>query len=82
MKTDIINAVSSETRIKILHATRRGEICACRLPSIVKKTQPAVSQHLGVLKEAGLVKSRRDGAKILYSLTEKGRKVLKDIEGW
>ncbi len=82
MNTNIINAISSETRIKILSRVGEGEICACRLPSIVKKTQPAVSQHLGVLKEAGLVKSRRDGTKMLYSITEKGRKVLEDIEGW
>lgn len=82
MNTDIINAISSETRIKILSAIGKDEICACKLPSLVKKTQPTVSQHLNVLKKAGLVKSRRDGIMILYSLTEKGRKVLEEIEGW
>jgi len=82
MNTNIINAISSETRIRILSEVGKSEICACRLPSIVKKTQPAVSQHLGVLKNAGLVESRRDGTKMLYSMTEKGRRVLKDIEGW
>ncbi len=82
MNTNIINAISSETRIKILSRIGKKEICACKLPALVRKTQPAVSQHLGVLKQAGLVESRRDGAKMLYSLTEKGKKVLKDIEGW
>ena len=82
MNTDIINAISSETRIRILSRIGKGEICACKLPSKVNKTQPAVSQHLNVLKKAGLVESRRDGTKILYSLTENGKKVLEDIEGW
>ena len=82
MNTDIINAISSETRIRILSAIGKGEICACKIPSKVNKTQPAVSQHLNVLKKAGLVESRRDGTMILYSLTEKGKKVLEDIEGW
>ncbi|NYZ77544.1 winged helix-turn-helix transcriptional regulator [Candidatus Micrarchaeota archaeon] len=82
MNANIVKAISSETRIKILSQIGKGEVCACKLPSIVKKTQPAVSQHLGVLKQTGLVRSRRDGAMILYSLTEKGRKVLRDIEGW
>ncbi|MEM2908631.1 MAG: metalloregulator ArsR/SmtB family transcription factor [Candidatus Bilamarchaeaceae archaeon] len=82
MNTDIINAVSSETRLKMLAEIGKREICACRLPAIVKKTQPAVSQHLGVLREADLVKSRKDGAKVLYSLTEKGKRVLSDIKRW
>jgi len=82
MNTNIINAISSETRIRILATIEKGEICACKLPAIVKKTQPAVSQHLTVLKESKLVKSRRDGAKMLYSLTEKGKQVINDIEGW
>ena len=82
MNTNIVKAISSETRINILLQIGKGEICACKLPAMVKKTQPAVSQHLGVLKEVGLAKSRRDGAKMLYSLTEKGKQVLNDIKRW
>ncbi|MEM4359224.1 MAG: metalloregulator ArsR/SmtB family transcription factor [Candidatus Bilamarchaeaceae archaeon] len=82
MNTDIVRAISSETRIRILAEIGKREICACRLPAIVKKTQPAVSQHLSVLREAALVKSRRDGTMILYSLTEKGKRVLSDIKRW
>lgn len=58
------------------------ELCACMLPKMLKKSQPAVSQHLSVLKSAGLVSFRRDGAKRLYSLTAKGRRVLSDISKW
>ena len=82
MNTNIIRAISSETRIRMLAEVGKGEICACKLPVLAKKTQPATSQHLKILKEAGLVRSRRDGAKILYSVTEKGKRVLRDIKGW
>ncbi len=82
MNTNITRAISSETRIRMLVEVGKGEICACKLPVLARKTQPAISQHLKILKKAGLVRSRRDGAKILYSVTERGRKVLRDIEGW
>jgi len=82
VNTNITRAISSETRIRMLVEVGKGEICACKLPVLARKTQPAISQHLKILKKAGLVRSRRDGAKILYSVTERGRKVLRDIEGW
>jgi len=66
----------------MLKKIRTGEICACELPAVVKKTQPAVSQHLKVLFEAGLVKKRKEGTSRLYSLSRKGEKVLKEISGW
>ena len=82
MNTNILKAISSETRVKMLAEIGKGEICACKIPGKVKRTQPAVSQHLKILANANLLKSRRSGTMILYSLTEKGRKILEDIEGW
>jgi DNA-binding transcriptional ArsR family regulator len=82
MATNIVKAISDETRFKLMERISRNEICACELPRFVGKTQPAVSQHLKVLLQAGLVKMRRDGAKRLYSVSEKGRKVLADISRW
>ena len=82
MNTNIINAISSKTRRKILLEIKKGEICACKIPKRVNKTQPAVSQHLTVLKKAGLIKFRRKGTMMLYSLTEKGKLVINDIKGW
>lgn len=83
MKTNnILSAISEPTRLKILEIIRDGEICACMIPEKVKKSQPAVSQHLSVLSEAGLIECRQDGAKRMYSLNRLGKRVLKDIKAW
>ncbi|NYZ76362.1 winged helix-turn-helix transcriptional regulator [Candidatus Micrarchaeota archaeon] len=78
----ILKALGDDTRLKILSRVARGELCACELPRMVRVSQPAVSQHLKVLLDAKLVEMRRDGAKRIYSLSRKGRKVLSDISGW
>jgi len=78
----ILKALGDDTRLKIIGRVARGEVCACELPRIVKISQPAVSQHLKVLLDAKLVEMHRDGAKRVYSLSRKGRKVLSDISGW
>jgi len=82
MKMDVLKAVADKTRLEMLKKISNCEICACELPSCVKKTQPAVSQHLKVLFEAGLVERRKEGAKRIYSLSRKGKQVLKDVSGW
>lgn len=82
MDTEIIKAVADETRLKLLNEIKQGEICACELPRRVGISQPAVSQHLKVLLGARLVNMKKDGAKRLYSTSEKGRHVLTDISKW
>ena len=82
MATNIVTAISDETRFKLLERISRSEICACELPRFVGRTQPAVSQHLKVPLQAGLVNMRREGVKRLYSVSEKGRIVLADISRW
>ena len=81
MKTYILKAVADDTRYNILKQLQKGEVCACELPARVGKSQPAVSQHLKVLRDAGLAGMRKDGARRLYSLSGKGKKVLKDVSG-
>ena len=80
--TTVLKAVADETRLEILKRLRKSEVCACELPAVVKKTQPAVSQHLKVLFEAGLVERRKEGAKRMYSVSSKGKKVLKEVSRW
>jgi len=75
-------AVSDATRLKMLCLLAGCERCACVLPRRVGTSQPAVSQHLKVLREAGLVSMRKDGKMRIYSLSAKGRKVLGDIGKW
>ncbi len=83
MAIDILSAVSDRTRRSMLSLIKKnGKLCACELPGKVRKTQPAVSQHLKVLRAAKLVQMQKDGAKRIYSLTQKGAQVLSDISGW
>ena len=75
-------AVSDATRLKMLCLLVGCEKCACVLPKKVGTSQPAVSQHLKVLREAGLVRMRKDGKMRIYSISAKGRKIIWDIEKW
>lgn len=58
------------TRIKILCALFQGELCVCGLAEVVGMTQSAVSHQLRVLKQMKLVKNRREGKTIYYSLAD------------
>ncbi|MEM4366899.1 MAG: metalloregulator ArsR/SmtB family transcription factor [Candidatus Anstonellales archaeon] len=78
----VLKAVADINRLKIMKRLAKGEECACRLLSHLKVSQPACSQHLKVLLEAGLVKVREEGSRRIYSLSKKGLNVLKDIARW
>jgi len=82
MKTKIISALADKTRLRLFEKISNGEMCACALPPYAKVSQPAVSQHLKILLDAGLVQVRRDGVKRLYSLSALGKKVMRDISRW
>ena len=79
---DILAAVADDSRWKMLKKIANGAMCACELPRFVRITQPAVSQHLKVLRAAGLVHMRKDGAKRIYSISAKGRKIIVYIDRW
>lgn len=69
MPSEVLKALSDPTRIKIVQALKGKEICACDFVNITGRAQPTVSQHLSVLENAGVLKSRREGRRILYILT-------------
>jgi len=54
------------SRLSILEILRNGEQCVCHLEAVLGCRQAYISQHLMVLREAGLVEDRRDGARIFY----------------
>jgi len=66
----IFHALSDETRLKIIKLLEKSELCVCEIVAALDMVQPKVSFHLGVLKEAGLVKIKRKGKWILYSLDD------------
>ena len=67
---DIFKALSDETRLRILKLLERDELCVCDIVAALGMSQPKVSFHLNVLKEAGLIKDRKDGRWIHYRLDE------------
>ncbi|MCR4661335.1 MAG: metalloregulator ArsR/SmtB family transcription factor [Clostridia bacterium] len=58
------------TRIKILYSLFESEMCVCAIAEIVNMSQSAVSHQLKVLKDANLIKNRREGKTIFYSLAD------------
>ena len=69
MLSKIFKALSDQTRLRIVELLEKKKICACEFVSLVKKAQPTVSQHLRILENSGIVKSRKEGKMVIYSLT-------------
>lgn len=66
----IFRALSDETRLRVVKLLEHGELCVCHLVAALAMSQPKVSFHLKALKEAGLVKDRREGKWMHYRLDE------------
>ena len=58
------------TRIRILFVLFEAEVCVCDLAEALHMTQPAISHQLKILKQAKLVRSRREGKSVFYSLAD------------
>ena len=75
-------ALSDPTRLTLAAALREGgELCVCDLAWISGRAQNLVSHHLRMLRSQGLVRSRRNGKLVMYSLTEAGRSLLSAVLG-
>ena len=66
----VFKALSDETRLRILKLLERGELCVCDIVAAFDMVQPKVSFHLRALKEAGLVKDRKEGKWMHYRLDD------------
>ena len=66
-------ALGDESRQRILGLLTLREMCVCELMSALGMTQPTTSHHLKILENAELVKSRKDGKWVFYSLTDTDR---------
>jgi len=69
--SEIFRLLGDETRIKILYLLAHRELCVCDLASLLDMSLPAVSHHLRLLKALRLVKYRRDGKMVYYSLDDR-----------
>lgn len=70
LQAEILRTLASPRRIEILHALATGPIEVGRLATSLGASQPNVSQHLAVLRSAGLVEAQRDGREVRYRLAD------------
>ena len=66
----LFKALSDETRIRILKVILERECCVCEVMQALDISQSRASRNLGILEDAGFIKSRRDGLWIIYSINE------------
>lgn len=67
---ELFKVFGDSTRIRILWALDESEMCVCDIAVLLNMTQSAISHQLRVLKQAGLVKNRRQGKVVFYSLED------------
>lgn len=65
----VAKALAHPSRLMILEALKDGERCVCEMTDIIQADQSTVSKHLAVLRNAGLIESRREGVMTFYRRT-------------
>jgi ArsR family transcriptional regulator len=69
IRASVFKALSHPTRLKILDLlSSAGEICVCDIVKELGVDQPTVSKHLSILKNAGIIDSRKEGLMVFYQL--------------
>ncbi len=68
--SELFKVLGDETRTKIVYLLSEKELCVCDMAEILEMTLPAISHHLRLLKTLRLVKYRRDGRMVYYSLDD------------
>ena len=69
--TVFFKALADPTRLKILECVKDGEKCICEIIPYTGKSQPNVSQHLKVMKHAGIIDERKEGTRIMIKASNK-----------
>jgi len=67
---DVFKALADPTRLKILECIKNGEKCICEIIPYTDKSQPNVSQHLKVMKYAGIINERKDGTRTMIKVSD------------
>lgn len=75
---EIFKVFGDSTRIKILYVLSESEMCVCDIAQLLNMNQSAISHQLRILKQSRLVKSRRDGKAVFYSLDDIHVKTIMD----
>ena len=76
---ELFKGFADTTRVRILYELTRGELCVTEIAQGVELTQSAVSHQLRLLKQMGLIRFRREGKNILYSLADDHVKTILEM---
>ncbi|MFP4423954.1 MAG: ArsR/SmtB family transcription factor [Candidatus Woesearchaeota archaeon] len=77
----LLKVLGEETKYNIIKFLLSGEKCACKIPSKIRKTQSNTSMHLKILRDEEIVKTRRDGKRIMYSIKDtRVKKIFRVLE--
>lgn len=75
----LFKALSDETRLRLLKALMEGEFCVCELVDALEVEQSNLSRHLATLKSAGLVRDRKEGLWVYYTVAKDAKPLLKRL---
>jgi ArsR family transcriptional regulator len=90
LQADIFNALAHPARLEILEVLRGGEACVCHIQAMSNQRQSYISQQLNVLRQAGVVTSRKEGQWTfyqvsepeLYDLIDQTKEILQSLGKW
>jgi len=90
LEAETLNALAHPARLEILELLRDGEACVCHIQVMLDQRQAYISQHLNVLRRAGLVTCRKEGLRVYYQVSDpriyemlhQVEAVLQDLPQW
>ena len=79
---NITKALSDENRVRALMMLAGGELCVCQIIKMLGLAPSTVSKHMSILRQAGLVETRKEGRWIYYRLADRKALKSREILGW
>ena len=76
---EFFKIIGDPTRTKILFALDQNEMCVCDIANVLGMTKSSISHQLATLKKSGIVKSRRDGKEVYYTLDDEHVKQVFEV---
>ena len=78
IEAEVFSALAHPARLEILELLRDGEACVCHIQAMLDQRQAYTSQHLNVLRQAGLVTNRKEGLRVYYQIADPSLQALID----
>lgn len=79
---NITKALSDENRVRAIMMLSGGELCVCQIIQMLGLAPSTVSKHMSILRQAGLVQTRKDGRWMHYRLADNKNDAVCEVLGW